>query len=200
MIYSRLYESLQYTLCRSSWPDILTKFLESGSRTLSSRKGPFPGFWTCKTGIILWKRTIESPVLRVFHLHHDRRAPVQELTKCYWHITFGSNFFATNHRSLLLRLLRNHEKLLQLYTPVKSVTHDEKSSLTQPKPLVHHAIKRKCQQISGSPTVHSLVMRLIYTFVEHTVKYLRARGCPDPPLVDGKVRVRWQCVSGPYVL
>ena len=200
MIYSRLYESLQYTLCRLSWPNVLTKFFASGSRSRLLRQGPFPGFWTCKTGIILWKQTIESPVLRTFPLHHDRCAPVQELTKCYWHLTFGNNAFATNHRSLLLSLLRKHDKLLQLYKPVKSVNRDEKSSVFHPKLSVNHAVKGEGEQISTPPTGYYRVISVIHTSVEHTVRYLRARGYSEPLFVDGKARVRWRCVSGLYLL
>lgn len=197
MVYSRLYGSLQHTLCRSSRPPILAEFLASGLRSLSPRTGPFPGLWTCKTGVILWKQTTESPMLRVFSLHHDRRAPVQELTKYYWHFTFGSNAFAVNHRSLLLRLLRRHKKLLRLYGPRHPVMYDERSSLTSSKSLVNHVVESKPEQISPSCTVHSPVIRLIHIFIEHSVGFLRTWGCSEPPLAEGKARVRWRCVSGP---
>ena len=136
-------------------------------------------------------------MLRVLSLHYDRRAPVQELTKCYWHFTFGNNAFAGNHRSLLLRLLRKHEKVLQLYGPGNSVTHEEKSSLTCSTSLLKHRVEGKREQIPPSSTVYSPVISLIHVFIEHTVGSLRKWGCSERPLAEGKARVRWRCVSGP---
>ena len=200
MVYSKLYESLQRILRRSSWPPIPGEFSASFSRTLLSWTGPFPGVWTCKTGVILWKQTTESPMLKVFLLDHGQRAPLQELTKCYWHFIFGSNSFAGNHRSLFLRVLRKHEKLLRPYEPGKSVTRDKKFSLTGSESISNHVVEGKCERILPSFMLHSRVISLIYTFIEHTVGYLRTWGCCEPALVEGKARVRWRCVSGPYPL
>ena len=196
MVYSRLYESLQYILCHSTWPPVLAEFLASGSGSLSSRTVAFPGSWTCKTGVILWKKTTKSPMIKVFPLHHDRRAPVQELTKCYWHSTFGSDAFAENHRSLLRGLLRRHQKLLRLYGPAKSVIHDRNSTHTRPRSL-NHLLEGKREQIPPSFTAHSHVMSLIHKFIEYTVGPLRTWACSESPLAEGKARVRWRCVSGP---
>ena len=197
MVYGRLYESLQYILCRSFWPPIPVGFLASGSRSLFVSRGHFPGSWTCKAGVILWKQTTESPMLRVFPLHDDRRALVQELTKRYWQSTYGSNDSAGNHRRLLLRRLPKRKTLPELYGPGKSVIQDEKFSLTFSKSPVIHVAESKREQISPSSTVRSAVISLTHKFIEHTVGYLRLWAYPESPLAEGKARVRWRCVSGP---
>ena len=196
MVYSRVYGLLQHILCHSSWPPVLAELLASGSGSLSSRIVPFPGSWTCKTGVILWKQTTESPMLKILSLHYDRHAPVQELTKCYWHITFGSNAFAGNHHSLLRGLPRKHKKLLKLYGLGKSVIHDRKSSLTRSRSLVNHVVESKREQILPSSTIPPPGISLIRKFVEHTVGSLRTWTCSESPLAEGKARVRWRCVSG----
>lgn len=195
MVYKRLYESLQHTLCHSSWPPMLAQYPALISRTLFSRTGPFPGLWTCKTGVILWKQTTEGPMLRAFSLHHARHAPIQKLTKCYWHLTFGSHNFAGNHHSLLLNALRIHEKLLRLYNPGTSLIDDGRHSTTHSNPLEDPVFGGNREQVSLSSTVRFPGVRFIRMLIEHTVGSLRTWNCFEPPLAEGKTRVRWRCVS-----
>ena len=195
MVYKRLYESLQRTLCHSSWPPILAQYPASISRTLFSRTRPFPGLWTCKTGVILWKQTTEGPMLRAFSLHHARHAPVQKLTKCYWHLTFGNHNFAENHRSLLLNVLRTHEKLLQLYDPATSLIDDGRPGTTHSKPLEDPVVESNRERVSLSSTIPFPGVSFIRMLIEHTVGSLRTWSCFEPPLAEGKTRVRWRCVS-----
>ena len=137
-------------------------------------------------------------MLRVFPLHHDRRAPVQELTKCYWHFTFGSYASASNHRKLLLKFIQKHDKFLQFYESENSVIHDGMSSLICSKSFVNHVAEGKREQISPLSTVRSPIINLIHTFLEQIVETLRTWGYTEPPLAEGKARVRWRCVSGPW--
>ena len=186
---------MQYTLHYSSWPQILPQSPALISRTLFSRTRPFPGLWTCKTGVILWKQTTEGSTLRVFSLHRARHAPVQKLTKFYWHLTFGSHNFAGNHRTLLLNVSRIHEKLQQLYDPGTSLIDDGRPSITHSKPVEDPVVGGNREQVSLSSTVGFPGVSFIRMLIEHTVGALRAWNCFEPPLAKGKTRVRWRCVS-----
>ena len=200
MVYSKLYESLQYTLNHASWLPILAQSPTSFSGPLFPRTRPFAGLWTCKTGIILWKRTTKGPMLRVFSLQHASHAPFLELTKCYWHLIFRGQFLAKNHRSLLLRLLHTHNKLLQLYDPGISSPHEGRTSIACSKSLVDPVVDGNCEQTLQSFTVRFPGVSVIRMLIEHTVGSLRTWSCFEPPLAEGKARVRWLCVSSALTL
>ena len=136
-------------------------------------------------------------MLRVFSLQDDRRALVQELTKCYSHFIYGSYALAEYHRSLLLRRLPKQKRLPQLYGPGRSVNYDENFSPTFSESPANQVVEGKCEDISPSSTVHSPVISLIHKFIELIIGSLRTWACPESPLAKGKVRVRWRCVSGP---
>lgn len=92
-----MYRTLQSVLSQSQWQSVSGAFSSSedlqGSKDRSSIdkwiSKPFPGFWACKIGFILWRSPFHSTTartdVRTFCLTSIDDIVLSNLTKTYWH-------------------------------------------------------------------------------------------------------------------
>lgn len=92
-----LYRTLQWVLCQSQWQSISATYPSSrafkDSRRPSAIDGwiskPFPGFWTCTRGFILWRSPFHGATAqtnpRAFCLSSIDNVVLGNLTRVYWH-------------------------------------------------------------------------------------------------------------------
>ena len=93
-----LYRSLQQVLLQSTWQSIsaafpLLKDVQSSRRQSSTDdwiSKPFPGFWSCKRGFLLWRypshSTTDQTDVGSFCLSSFDDIVLIDLTRVYWHV------------------------------------------------------------------------------------------------------------------
>ena len=152
-----MYRTLLWVLRQSQWQSIAAAFpsyrgfpaprYPSSIDEWVSR--PFPGFWTCTTGFLVWRSPFHSTTartnIRTFCLSSIDDIVLGHLTRVYWHALYGPSLLPQQcQASSLLKarprrtecrnchdarlrfsnLKRNHETLLRLLIDQSRVTGD----------------------------------------------------------------------------
>ena len=216
-VYCNAYWSLLCVLYHSSWPSSLQTLLPSlkcsvqDLQKLRLNSKPFPGIWTCRAGVVLWRPAFWEDTIRTFRLSGRCNSAFKYLTKVYWHHTLTASHEhrhfglleagqRTDRKVLASRLLREHARL------IKSLNIEEKTR-TVPRS------RPKCSLISTTNASRSSeglrlavdggrALKVIintYKTTSGVMKRLinRVSSYTEPSLEKGKVRVRWRCVSTP---
>ena len=215
-VYCNAYWSLLFVLYQSSWPLSLQINLLSSQcsvqdlqRLLSSSK-PFPGVWTCRVGVVLWRPAFSEDTARTFHLSETRNTNFKNLTKAYWHQAALTNSY-DHHRFGLLeagrrrdrtvfgsRLLRLHARLIECLNVDEKIRPIAKSRCS-PSFTKNATASRNSEELQLAVDCGraSNIVDNLAKATSDGMKWLmnRVTSYMEPCLEKGKVRVKWQCVS-----
>ena len=219
-VYCNAYWSLLFVLYQSSWPSSLQITLLSLQRSvkdlqhLRSSPKPFPGVWTCRAGVVLWRPAFSEDTARTFHLSGKRNANFKNLTKAYWHHAALTTSHSHLHFGLLeagqrrdcivlvSRLLRVHARLIECLNVEEKIRPIARSRLDCSLSFTKNATASRNSEELRLAVDRRRASNIVSNIVKATTDGMKrlmnqVTSYIEPILEKGKVRVKWRCVSTP---